>query len=471
MIYLIAAGAVVVLFAVIVFVLSTLRRVVPTNMVHIVQSSNKTTSYGNSKPLGADGKATGPTAGNTYYFWPSWVPKLGITVTQFPESIFQLQLEQYEAYDTARLPFVVDVAAFFRLDHAETVSKRVANFHELETQLKSVLQGAVRRILATNTLEDILQARSTLGAQFTAEVEEQIKEWGIKTVKTIEFMDIRDSANSSVIANIMSKEKSRIDMDSRIVVAGNKRTAELTEIDTQREVAVQRQDAEQQVGLRTATRDQTVGIANEQAKQAVQEQTKVTTERLMEVRMVQETRTADIAKTVSITNAEAAKQTTVLNAEAAKEKLVIDAEGVKEAAAFSAEADLIIALKKAQGVEAEGKAQAAADEAIGIAAVTPQITLAKEIGENTSYQDYLLKTRQIDANKEVGIASADALKEADIKIISGGAQSGNLLDGVTGLNKLVSSSTGINVSGLLAGVAASSEGQALIQKFIGPAAE
>jgi len=37
------------------------RRVVSTNMVHIVQSSRKTTPYG-----------TGQTTGNVYYQWPSW---------------------------------------------------------------------------------------------------------------------------------------------------------------------------------------------------------------------------------------------------------------------------------------------------------------------------------------------------------------------------------------------------------------
>ena len=47
-------------------VAGTLRRVVATNEVHIVQSSGATTSYG-----------SGTGNGNTCYAWPSWVPKLG----------------------------------------------------------------------------------------------------------------------------------------------------------------------------------------------------------------------------------------------------------------------------------------------------------------------------------------------------------------------------------------------------------
>lgn len=45
----------------------SLRRVVPTNMVHIVQSAKTTTSYGSGK-----------TNGNVYYQWPSFLPVIGV---------------------------------------------------------------------------------------------------------------------------------------------------------------------------------------------------------------------------------------------------------------------------------------------------------------------------------------------------------------------------------------------------------
>ena len=260
-----------------------LRRVVPTNMVHIVQSSRKTTPYGRNKE-----------AGNTYYAWPSWVPIIGISVIEFQESIFQVSLDSYEAYDQARLPFTVDVTAFFRIEQAETAAQRVASFTELENQLTAVLQGAVRRILATNQLESILQSRSELGDQFTTEVKNQIAEWGVLPVKTIEFMDIRDSSKGQVIANIMDKEKSRIEKESRVAIAENHRAAEVAEIDAKRTVEVQRQDAEQQVGLRTAAKDQAVGIANEKASQEVKAEAKVTAERNMAVMEVEKVRELNV---------------------------------------------------------------------------------------------------------------------------------------------------------------------------------
>jgi flotillin len=114
------------------------RRIVPTNRVPIVQSAKQTTAYGKDKP-----------AGNSYFEWPAFLPFIGVSVTTFPESIFQVTLKDYPAYDAARLPFEVDVAAFFKVQDAAMVAQRVASFIELNSQLLQVLQGAVRRILAT----------------------------------------------------------------------------------------------------------------------------------------------------------------------------------------------------------------------------------------------------------------------------------------------------------------------------------
>ena len=80
------------------------RRVVTTNMVHIVQRGHSTTTSG-----------TGLAAGNVCYSWPSWSPRIGVNVIKLPVSNFDLTLENYEAHDTDRVPFVVHVNAFFRI--------------------------------------------------------------------------------------------------------------------------------------------------------------------------------------------------------------------------------------------------------------------------------------------------------------------------------------------------------------------
>jgi flotillin len=450
---LLATTAIIIVLAALgIFIAMMLRRVVPTNMVHIVQSSTKTTPYGRGKA-----------AGNTYYEFPSWVPVLGVTVTQFPESIFKINLDNYEAYDSARLPFVVDVVSFFKVDNAETAAQRVSNFQELNTQLMAVVQGSVRRILATNTLEQIMESRAELGNQFTNEVRDQIKEWGVLPVKMIEFMDLRDAKESNVIANIMAKEKSRIEMESRIKVAENNQGAQLREIDAKRTVEVQRQDAEQQVGLRTAEKDREVGIANEQANQRIMEQSKITAEKQMEVKKVNDVKSAEIARDVAEVKADQDRKVAEVRAEQERTVRVISADAEKESKQKVADADLYVATKDAEGIRLKGFADADAEKALLMAPVDTQIELAKEIGSNQGYQQYLISIKQIDVSKEVGIEMAKAMQQAELKVI---ANAGDMQGGIAKLGDAFSVAGGMNLTGMLSAVAQTDEGKSLIDRLV-----
>lgn len=424
------------------------RRVVPTNMVHIVQSSKKTTAYGKDKP-----------AGNSYFAWPSQLPVIGVSVTTFPESIFQVSLQGYEAYDASRLPFVVDVTAFFKVDDANKVAQRVSSFPELSEQLHQVIQGSVRRILSTNKLEEIMESRSHLSEQFTQEVGKDIKEWGVFPVKSIEFMDIRDSSNSKVIANIMSKEQSRIDMESRQRVAENKKLAELAEIDAKRMVDVQQQDALQQVGIRAAEKDQAVGIAKEKADQEIKEQAKITAEKEKEVLKVNTIKDAEITKEASIVKAVQDKEVAILKAEQDKRVTETSAEADKQSTKLRAEGKLAEATNEAEGIKLKGDASAAAEKAMLMAPVEAQTALAKEIGENEGYQQYLITIKHIETGKEVGIEMAKALQGADLKVIS---NSGDIQSGVAKIGDMFTTGGGTNLSGMLAALAQTGEGKALL---------
>lgn len=429
----------------------SLRRVVPTNMVHIVQSSKSTTPYGRGKA-----------AGNTYYEFPSWVPIIGVSVTHFPESIFTVNLSKYEAYDSYRLPFIVDVVAFFRVDNAETAAHRVATFSELNSQLVAVVQGSVRRVLATNKLEDIMESRAALGESFTKEVQEQIKEWGVLPAKAIEFMDIKDAPESKVIANIMSKEESRITMESRIKIAENNQEAQLKEIDASRIVEVQKQDALQQVGIRTAQKDKEVGLANELSKQEIASQSKITTEKDLEVIQVQQVKTASIHKEVAEIAADQERNVAVVKAKQEKEVKIVNSEAEKDATIKIAEGKLAASKNEAEGLKLTGEATAYAERAMLMAPVDTQITLAKEIGENQNYQQYLITIKQVEAGQTIGVELAKALQKADLKVIS---NAGDPQSGVNKIGDLFTSTGGTNLTGMLSALGQSLEGKALLDKF------
>lgn len=457
---LITAGIIAVL-AIILLVALLLRRVVPTNEVHIIQSGKATVSYGKDHD-----------AGNTYYEWPSWIPKIGIVKIVLPVSVFDEDLESYEAYDMGRLPFVVDIKAFFRITDSNVAAQRVSSFDELRSQLRAILQGAVRTILASADIEEIMQGRGQFGESFTREVESQLVNWGVSTVKNIELMDIRDASSSHVIKNIMEKKKSLIEMQSRIEVAENMKRASIAEIEAKRETDIQEQDALQKVGARTAEKDKAVGIANELAMQSIKEQAKITTEKELEITKVSEVTQANIDKEVQIVKANQDKETAAINREMAiikasqeKETTVLVAEGTKSETILVAEGNLESKKRESEGIAVEGAARAEAEKAMQLAPVQAQIVLAKEIGNNEGYQKYLVTIEQVKAAQAVGIEQAKALAQAELKVI---ANSGTVENGMKSIMDVISSTGGTQIGAMLEGLAQTPQGDALLSKLGSP---
>ncbi len=431
----------------------SLRRVVPTNEVHIIQSGKSTTSYG---------KDTGH--GNTYYLWPSWIPVIGVTRSLFPTSVFDIDLKGYEAYDSGRLPFVVNVKGFFRIDDSNMAAQRVANFDELKDQLMAILQGAARVTLASHDIEEIMTIRSKLGDVFTAEVAEQLKNWGVTTVKNIELMDIHDHKDSRVIQNIMAKKQSHIEMESRTEVAKNKKAAQIAEINATREVEVQQQDAKQQVGLRTIETEQKVELQRQAKEQLVSEQAKLSMDKQMDVVQVERLRSAEIEKKAKVVEAEQNRETSVIQAEAAKNTSVLRAEGTKQEQILLAQAQLEATKNLAEGISAKGAAEATAAKLLQLAPVEAQIVLAKEIGENQSYQQYLITLRQVEANQAIGVEQAKSLEHATIKII---ATAGSAPDGIRSVGELFSAQGGTKLAAAVEALSHSETGKKLVDAITG----
>lgn len=430
--FIMVAPVVLLVFTLVVAVL--LREVVETNMVHVVQSREKTTSYG-----------VGESGGNVYYRWPHWVPRLGVTVIELPVSNFDLSLHDYEAYDKERVPFMVDVVSFFRIFDTTKAARRVSSIQELRDQLQKIVQGAVRKVLASDGIDSIMLERSKFGDQFTEEVVEQLKEWGVESVKTMELMDIRDAEESSVIENIMAKRTSFIEMESRTEVAKNRKSAETAEIEAQQAIDVRQQEAQQVIGERIAKKDKAVGIATEQSSQEVLTQEQETKERTMAVRRVEEVRTAEIQRDKEVVTAQQDKQTTI-----------IVAEGHLEAQK-----------KEATGIQAIGTANAEAEKAMQLAPVQAQITLAKEIGENSNYMQYLLGIESVGAYQMVGTEQAQALQEADVKVI---ANTGQPTKGMNSVMELFTSKGGTDLAASIEAFAQSPTGEALLKR-VGISAE
>lgn len=481
--YLPWAGVVIALIAIICIIrwVLGLRRVVKPSEVHVVRRGKVTEIYGNVKPVvSAAGDDTGggipqadESAGNVYYRVPVWIPIWGVEVQVLPLHNFSIDLDSYEAYDKDKLPFVVDVTAFFRIADYRQAASRIEDNDTLEEHLTKIVQGAVRTILAQDLLEDIMTSRSKYGEQFTNEVSANLKEWGIVPVKSVELMDIRDKSGEKVISNIMEKKKSAIDMESRREVAKNKQAAETAEVEAQQAIELRKEEKEEAVGKRRAEREKAVGIAKEQSSQEVQEQAKITKEKEMEVTKVGTVRQAEIDKEKKIIDADAKKESDRIAAEA---KVVV-AQNNKQEAEHLAEAEyvkktkeaaagLVAAENEAKGIQAKGEAEAAAREKFGLAEVQPQITLAKEIGENQGYQTYLIEIKKVEASQAVGIEQAKNLGNAQIKVIANAG--GNVAEGVSSVMDLFTAKGGQALGGMLEALAGTEAGEKVLNKVLKP---
>lgn len=444
-----------------IYVLS-LRRIVPTNVVHIVQRGNQTISYGTNKQS------------NVYYEWPSWLPKLGVSVRVLPVSNFDIDLRRYEAYDKDRVPFVVDVKAFFHISNTNIAAEKVESFEELKGQLENVVQGAVRSILAKSKLEEIMEERSIFGKQFTEAVNTDLQNWGVEAIKSIELMDVRDADGSHAIQQIMAKRMSAIDMESRIEVAKNQKMAKQAELEARKEIDVTTAETEriageaqaqshQAIGIAKAESMKRTGIAEQESKSDIAKAERSTAEQQMEVIKITQIKQAEIDKEREIINAEQEKQKMEIKAQADKYRVETEAAAVLEAKRKEAEAVKTVGTAEAEIIKAKGISEAESKKAMELAGVTAQTTLAKEIGENKPYQDYLIRVKEVEVSQIVGVAQyesmAKALAAADLKLL---VNSGDVHSGIGKLSDLFTSKGASQINGLLEGLKQTEEGQGIL---------
>ena len=446
---------------ILIYILS-LRRIVPTNVVHIVQRGNQTVSYGTKK------------ASNVYYEWPKWLPKLGVTVRVLPVSNFDIDLKRYEAYDRDRVPFVVDVKAFFHISDTNVAAEKVESFDELKGQLENVVQGAVRSILAKSKLEEIMEERSIFGKQFTEAVNADLQNWGVEAIKSIELMDVRDADGSQVIHQIMAKRMSAIDMESRTEVAKNQKMAKQAELEARKEIDVTTAETEriageaqaqsvQAIGIAKAESMKKTGIAEQESASDIAKAERSTAEQQMEVIKVNQVKQAEIDKEREIILAEQEKQKMEIKAQADRYRVETEAAAALEAKRKEAEAVKTVGTAEAEIIKAKGISEAESKKAMELAGVTAQTTLAKEIGENKPYQEYLIRVKEVEVSQVVGVAQyesiANALAQADLKLL---VNSGDVHSGIGKLTDLFSVKGASQINGLLEGLKHTEEGKNLI---------
>jgi flotillin len=287
-------------------------------------------------------------------------------------------------------------------------------------------------------------------------------------------MDVRDADGSHAIQQIMAKRMSAIDMESRIEVAKNQKMAKQAELEAKKEVDVTTAETEriageaqaqsqQAIGIAKAEAAKKAGIAEQQSASDIAQAERSTAEQKMEVIKVNQVKQAEIDREREVILAEQEKQKMEIKAQADKFRIETEAVAALEAKRKEAEGVATIGEAEAKVIAAKGTSEAEAEKARQLASVIAQTELAKEIGENQGYQDYLIRVKTVDKEQVVEVAQAEsmarALEKADLKIL---ANSGDVQSGMNKFSDILSAKGGSQINGLLESLKQTEEGKALL---------
>jgi flotillin len=340
-------------------------------------------------------------------------------------NVITVPLATSRAYTSQGVPVSVKAVANVKIKGDDSSLRAAAErflgmpkdqFHGLIFQ---TLEGHLRAILGTLTVEEINNDRQSFAQKLTSEAAGDLEKMGIGldalTIQEISddegYLDAlgkrrtaevkRDAEigqaeanrDSKIKASLALQEGEKVRLETEALIAQSNRQTEIQKAQVAAEIQKERAKANQAGPLAEAKAQQEV-VAEEvrierirtQEQIAVQEQEVLRKEKELEATVVKQ--------------AEADRRAAVLRAQGAQESAILEAEGRKQAQIAQAEAESQKLQKEGQGrataVEAEGRAEAEKIRALGLAEA--EKLQAKGLAE----------ARAIEAQ---GLAEAAAIKE------------------------------------------------------------
>jgi flotillin len=311
-------------------------------------------------------------------------------------NVITVPLATSRAYTSQGVPVSVKAVANVKIKGDDSSLRAAAErflgmpkdqFHGLIFQ---TLEGHLRAILGTLTVEEINNDRQSFAQKLTSEAAGDLEKMGIGldalTIQEISddegYLDAlgkrrtaevkRDAEigqaeanrDSKIKASLALQEGEKVRLETEALIAQSNRQTEIQKAQVAAEIQKERAKANQAGPLAEAKAQQEV-VAEEvrierirtQEQIAVQEQEVLRKEKELEATVVKQ--------------AEADRRAAVLRAQGAQESAILEAEGRKQAQIAQAEAESQKLQKEGQGrataVEAEGRAEAEKIRALGLA--------------------------------------------------------------------------------------------------------
>lgn len=260
-------------------------------------------------------------------------------------------------------------------------------FHRLIFQ---TLEGHLRAILGTLTVEEINNDRQSFAHKLTTEAAGDLEKMGIGmdalTIQEISdeegYLDALGKRRTAEVKRDAEIGQAEANRDSKIKASLALQEGEKVRLETeaqiaqsQRETEIQKAQVQAQIEAERAKASQAGPLADAKAQQEVTaEEVRVERVRTQEMISVQEQEVLRKEKELEATvvkQAEADRKAAVLRAQGMQEAAILEAEGRKKAQIATAEAEAQKLEREGQGraaaVAAEGKAEAEKIRAVGLA--------------------------------------------------------------------------------------------------------
>jgi len=311
-------------------------------------------------------------------------------------NVFTIPLEIKRAYTLKGVPISVKAVANVKIKGddmslAAAAERFLGMTHDtIQKVIFQTLEGHLRSILGTLTVEEVNSDRASFAQKLTSEAALDLERMGIG----VDVLTIQDISDEEGYLDALGKKRTaevkrdgtigeaEATRDAKIKSAQAMQEGEKAKFDAdaniagaQRDFAVKQAQYQAEIEMEKAKSAQAGPLSQAKARQAVvAEEVRVERTRTQEQIAVQEQevlrKQKDLEATV-IKPAEAERQAAIVRAEAKKQAAILEAEGQKSAQIALAQAQQEKLKQEGMGraaaVEAEGRAEGAKIEAMGLA--------------------------------------------------------------------------------------------------------
>ncbi|WP_404819965.1 flotillin family protein [Lacticaseibacillus daqingensis] len=394
-----------------------------------------------------------------------------------------------EVYTQQGVPIIVNGTVILKIGSSQEEVATAAeqflgkNDEQINSEATEILEGHLRAILGTLTVEDTYQNRDAFAEKVQDVASSDLAKMGLQiisfTIKDIADKNgYLDSLGKKQIAEVKKNAamaEAAANRDTRIQQAQADQEAKQQEIerqtqvaDAQREQQVRMADFKKQQEIAQAQADQAAIVEQMKAKQVQKEkdielaqrdaelqeqQLNATVRKQADADLYKAQRAADAQKAAQIAAAEASAKQVELAAEADAKKVELAAQAeankVKLAASADAERTEKIGQAEAAATTATGQAEAAKIKAMGLAqaeAIAKQAEAAKQLDESGRFKMTIEAMPKIIEAAMSPYANVDSIKlygDGDLT----GQTNGNLVKQLDMLNEVA----GIDIRGMLNG--------------------